>query len=117
MRCEKGGGRTGLRSSSVSYSTGATDEHAALSWHAGTRSVVWRTGARRARARLCGRRRFECGAEWPRGDGLAIQPAPDGGFYACDGNDVSIRRYDAAGTFVRHVGRKGAGPGEYNLRA
>lgn len=52
--------------------------------------------------------------EYAFGSIVAIQPAPDGGFYACDGNDVSIRRYDAAGTFVRHVGRKGAGPGEYN---
>ncbi|MCE9602497.1 MAG: hypothetical protein K8S21_09870 [Gemmatimonadetes bacterium] len=51
--------------------------------------------------------------EYAFGQIVAILPAPDGGFYACDGNDVSIRRYDSAGVFVRQVGRRGAGPGEF----
>lgn len=44
-------------------------------------------------------------------DGIAT--TRDGGFYLCDGNDVSVRRYDAAGAFLGSVGRKGAGPGEF----
>lgn len=56
---------------------------------------------------------LEGAPEYAFGEVVAILPAQDGGFYVCDGNDVSIRRYDSAGVFVRNVGRKGAGPGEY----
>lgn len=51
--------------------------------------------------------------EYAFGRIAAIETTRDGGFYLCDGNDVSIRRYDSAGVFVRTLGRKGAGPGEY----
>lgn len=51
--------------------------------------------------------------EYAFGEIVSILPAPDDGFYVCDGNDVVIRRFDAKGAFVRNVGRKGAGPGEY----
>jgi 6-bladed beta-propeller len=47
----------------------------------------------------------------------AIATTADGGFYLCDSNDVSIRRYDSSGAFIRKVGRKGAGPGEYGMCA
>jgi 6-bladed beta-propeller protein len=36
-----------------------------------------------------------------------------GGFYVFDGAETQIRRYDARGRFVTAIGRKGAGPGEY----
>lgn len=51
--------------------------------------------------------------EYAFGQIVSILPAPDDGFYVCDGNDVTIRRFDAKGAFARNVGRKGAGPGEY----
>lgn len=52
--------------------------------------------------------------EYAFGQIATITPAPDGGFYVCDGNDQLARRYDEAGRFIRVVGRKGAGPGEYD---
>lgn len=51
--------------------------------------------------------------EYAFGQIYAIRPAPHGGFYTCDQNDLRIRRYDAAGVFTRYVGKKGSGPGEY----
>jgi len=56
---------------------------------------------------------LEGAPEYAFGQIVSIVPEPEGGFYLCDGNDVTIRRFDATGTFVRNVGRKGAGPGEY----
>lgn len=38
------------------------------------------------------------------------------GFYLFDDRDRQIRRYDAQGVFVRSIGRKGGGPGEYQSR-
>ena len=38
----------------------------------------------------------------------------DGHIYAFDGQAHQLRRYDSLGTFVRNVGRKGGGPGEYD---
>lgn len=43
----------------------------------------------------------------------AVLPAPGGGAYVWDDMATVLRRYDAAGTFVRNVGGKGGGPGEY----
>ena len=40
--------------------------------------------------------------------------APDEGFYVFDRQAMQLRRYDSTGTFVRNVGRRGAGPGEYD---
>lgn len=51
--------------------------------------------------------------EYAFGQIWAITPLPDGGFLVCDGNDTSLRRYDSTGVFLRAVGRKGAGPGEF----
>lgn len=48
--------------------------------------------------------------EYAFGSIVAIQPAPDGGFYACDGNDVSIRRYDAAETLCGMWDARALGP-------
>lgn len=42
---------------------------------------------------------------------IAVEPG--GAFYTYDANDRQIRRFDARGRFVRLIGGKGAGPGEY----
>ena len=42
-----------------------------------------------------------------------LLPTRDGGVYVWDERSQSIRRYDAAGRFVRQVGQAGDGPGEY----
>jgi hypothetical protein len=39
----------------------------------------------------------------------------DGGFAIYDSKDVQVRCYSAAGKFVANFGRKGDGPGEYQL--
>lgn len=44
---------------------------------------------------------------------LAMAPAPAGGVYVWDRLMKSLRQYDSAGRFVRQVGRRGPGPGEY----
>ena len=44
-----------------------------------------------------------------------ILPAPHGDVYVWDGQANVLRRYDSTGTFVRQVGRKGGGPGEYDM--
>ncbi len=51
--------------------------------------------------------------EYALGSVHQIVPGPDGGFFACDVQDMQVRSYDSNGTFVREVGRRGAGPGEY----
>ena len=47
------------------------------------------------------------------GQVVSVLPRSDGGFYACDRNDTSVRLYDSAGVFITNIGRKGSGPGEY----
>ncbi len=42
-----------------------------------------------------------------------VLPAPHGGFYTCDQQDMRVRYYDEGGVFVREVGRRGSGPAEY----
>jgi hypothetical protein len=42
---------------------------------------------------------------------VAVDPA--GRLYVVDGGPLSIKIFDATGTFVRTVGREGAGPGEF----
>ena len=42
-----------------------------------------------------------------------VLPAPGNGLYVWDGSLKALRHYDSTGTFVRQVGRKGGGPGEY----
>ena len=42
-----------------------------------------------------------------------VLPRRDGGVYVWDYQSDALRRYDSSGTFVRQVGRKGGGPGEY----
>lgn len=46
-----------------------------------------------------------------------VVPAPDGGVYVGDQQSHEARRYDAEGRLVRQVGRRGAGPGEYEYVA
>lgn len=43
----------------------------------------------------------------------AIAEGPAGGIYIWDGRLSGLRLYDSAGVFVRTLGRKGQGPGEY----
>lgn len=43
-----------------------------------------------------------------------VLPAPHGDVYVWDGQANALRRYDSTGTFVRQVGLKGGGPGEYD---
>lgn len=40
-------------------------------------------------------------------------PAADGGVYVYDDQASAIRQFDSSGTFVRNIGRKGGGPGEF----
>ena len=42
-----------------------------------------------------------------------VLPAPDDGVYVWDYTLTTLRQYDSAGTFVRTIGGKGGGPGEY----
>ncbi|MCX6560249.1 MAG: 6-bladed beta-propeller, partial [Candidatus Aminicenantes bacterium] len=54
----------------------------------------------------------------PQGD-LVNQPfeirlGADGTVYVSDRGDVCIRVFDAKGKFIRQVGRKGQGPGDYD---
>ena len=42
-----------------------------------------------------------------------IAAAPDGSIYVFDSQVPVLRKYDARGKFVRNLGRKGQGPGEY----
>jgi hypothetical protein len=42
-----------------------------------------------------------------------LEAAEDGRIYVFDRQVPALREYDAAGKFVRTIGRKGAGPGEY----
>ena len=43
-----------------------------------------------------------------------VIPTADGGAYVWDGQANAMRQYDSTGAFVRQVGRKGGGPGEYD---
>jgi hypothetical protein len=42
-----------------------------------------------------------------------VLPAPGNGVYVWDRTLTSLRQYDSAGAFVRRIGGKGGGPGEY----
>jgi hypothetical protein len=42
-----------------------------------------------------------------------INPGPNGGIDVFDGQAVELRRFDSAGRFVRKIGARGQGPGEY----
>jgi 6-bladed beta-propeller protein len=42
-----------------------------------------------------------------------IDVGPDGAIYVLDGGDRMVKVYDAAGRFLRRVGRDGSGPGEF----
>lgn len=44
-------------------------------------------------------------------DGIAVDEW--GRIYVADRNPVSIKLFDSAGTFIRTIGRRGGGPGEY----
>lgn len=51
--------------------------------------------------------------EYAFGHLFTVLPAPHGGFYTCDRQDMRVRYYDESGVFVREVGRRGSGPAEY----
>ncbi len=57
---------------------------------------------------------FEEPAEYLFGRVSSVAPAPDKSCYVFDFQLKSIRYYAADGTFVRNVGAKGQGPGEYD---
>jgi hypothetical protein len=46
-------------------------------------------------------------------DGIAVDAK--GRFYLFDDKDTQIRQYDASGKFLRPIGKKGKGPGEYSI--
>lgn len=47
------------------------------------------------------------------GNILAVRPAPDGGLVVYDQQVPAVRLFDAQGAFVRNLGVKGGGPGEF----
>ncbi|HEU4631456.1 MAG TPA: 6-bladed beta-propeller [Gemmatimonadaceae bacterium] len=51
--------------------------------------------------------------EYTFANAFSVSPAPHGGIYVYDGTLEALRQYDSAGTFVRRIGRKGGGPGEF----
>lgn len=51
--------------------------------------------------------------EYAFGQIATVVGGENGGFFTCDINDMQIRRYDGTGKYVGNVGRRGAGPGEY----
>jgi hypothetical protein len=51
------------------------------------------------------------------GEAVHVTRLPDGGVLVSDRGLHALRFFDAAGTFVRAVGRKGTGPGEFEYLA
>ena len=56
---------------------------------------------------------FEGAEEYQFANVGFVLPAPGDGVYVWDWTLTSLRQYDSAGTFVRRIGGKGGGPGEY----
>lgn len=48
-----------------------------------------------------------------RGPGSLVARDSDGRTYVVDGNDGVVKQYGTTGQFVREIGRRGGGPGEY----
>ena len=46
-----------------------------------------------------------------------VRVGTDGSVFVLDWGDTCIRQFDAKGKFVRQIGRKGQGPGEYDVPA
>ena len=53
--------------------------------------------------------------EYAFGQIYAAAVEPGGAFYLFDSNDIQIRRYDALGRFTGKIGKRGGGPGEYQV--
>src|SRR5512138_254352 len=51
--------------------------------------------------------------EYMLGEIADIALGRDGSIYALDRQVPAVRHYDAQGKFIRNIGRKGAGPGEF----
>ena len=56
---------------------------------------------------------FEGADEYTFAAVQGIVPAPGGAVWVWDGTVKALRLYDSAGRFVRQLGRRGGGPGEY----
>jgi hypothetical protein len=59
------------------------------------------------------------GPDAPFGAVSILAATPDGGVLIVDSkgpDGLVVRQFDSTGTFVRNIGRSGAGPGEYNQR-
>ena len=52
-------------------------------------------------------------AYFPRGGGLSVDSK--GNLYVADTGNVRVQMFDKTGKFVRQIGRKGQGPGEYEF--
>jgi len=56
---------------------------------------------------------FEGADEYTFASVQGLVPAPGGAVWVWDGTVKALRLYDPAGRFVRQLGRRGGGPGEY----
>jgi hypothetical protein len=56
---------------------------------------------------------IEGGDDYTFGSVYDIVVGPDGTIFVSDARQQSVRVYDATGKFVRRIGRKGRGPGEF----
>jgi hypothetical protein len=58
--------------------------------------------------------KLEGAQEYMFGDVAGIAVGRDGSIVVADGQGPIVRMYDAHGRFLRNLGRRGTGPGEYN---
>ncbi|HEU4631457.1 MAG TPA: 6-bladed beta-propeller [Gemmatimonadaceae bacterium] len=102
---------------------GGSDQVAAARWRTvtdtiGDTIVVRTVGARDSAALLTLVPEVQIGQldgpdEYTFGGVGTLEAAPQGGVYVWDDVVKALRLYDDGGTFVRQIGRRGGGPGEY----